>query len=84
MKIEVTQDLIDRGVQGDCEACPIALAILLATGAREVDIGYDGVCIGGKRRVEPGAVPDAAWQWMNAFDDGRSVEPFSFDLDLAA
>jgi hypothetical protein len=27
MKIQVTQDHIDRGMQGDCADCPIALAI---------------------------------------------------------
>lgn len=80
--IRVTQEDIDRGERRSCAECPVALAVrrhFLGTPAFSF---YENVEIDdGKDRLIAGT-PEIATNFMEAFDDGESVSPFSFTLDL--
>lgn len=76
MRIEVTADDIFNGVCKSFKSCPVALAILRASGQQ---------CLVGAFRVER---PDGG-TWVNhdfvhdfitAFDRGDTVTPFAFEL----
>jgi len=82
LHVDVTADDIATGGH-DSDTCPIARALLRLDEVAEVyvhqdlitvwpttcDSGLDGFC-----RV--------AKEFIEAFDDGRPVAPFSFDLEL--
>jgi hypothetical protein len=74
--IEVTQSNIARGTQGDPCACPIALAFRdtgrLAT-VNTVDVIIDA-------RIA--MLPDEAVRFIEDFDAGYPVAPFSFEIEL--
>ena len=85
MKIEVTQDLIDKGVKGDCSACPVALAFLLHPEVGRVAIGPGTLDI--DLNVPPFVwsteeLPSKVDDWMADFDMGGQVEPFSFEIEV--
>ena len=84
MRIEVTQDLIDKGEAKDCSSCPVALAILVATGAQAVEVYATGGFLATRRRGTEFVMPVEARQFIVDFDAGKRVAPFSFDLDLPA
>lgn len=88
MKIDVTQQWIDLGIQSDCNSCPIALAVRVA-------LSHDGVPIEisvAEKDIlvkEFGSasviydLPDEAKRFINLFDSvlNRSLlKPFSFEL----
>lgn len=76
MRIEVTQEHIDKGVMGDCEDCPIARAI------RAVGIDasvQDHVMLIGDRTVVVGPF---LFSRMFQFDNGYGMDPFSFELEV--
>lgn len=84
-KIEITQDMIFDGKEGDCEFCPVALALDKATGKSWAVTNY--FCIESdhgmpsdltKKIMFPRAVVD----WIFAFDSGGHVKPFSFELEI--
>jgi hypothetical protein len=83
-EISVTQLHIDTGTQQNCESCPIALAIT-AVVPELVGIGVGSMKVvlyfGKKRPKEMGILPFAAADFIGRFDNGDSVEPFSFTLD---
>lgn len=81
MRIEVTQEDIDKGAKGDCLLCPIAHAVMRATGAQ---------CVNVHTRIEVlhtdktgwrhfGHTP-ASFEFLRAFDREEPVSPFSFEL----
>jgi hypothetical protein len=74
--IEVTQEDIDRGVRGEIDKCPVALAAQRALGIPDVWVTPFG-------RMLP--VPDANWlmpakatAFVRRCDRGKSVQPFTF------
>jgi hypothetical protein len=78
--VDVTQEDIDNGIPAHGTHCPVAIAIERATGGK-----YVGVAAGitfpngnGKSVV----MPDFVHEWYLAFDYGKHVEPFSFDLKV--
>jgi hypothetical protein len=79
MKIEVTQQNINDGRKHNCTSCPIALAIYQATGEEaavscfRTYLGEDCAGI---------ALPSSAALFIERFDAGKSVSPFSFDLPI--
>ncbi len=83
MRIDVTAEDIQNGVQGDCEYCPVARAVERRTGAK-ARVEY-GVIEGQVRAVK---MPDSVLRFIKRFDalevsgDARLlyIEPFSFDL----
>lgn len=84
--IDVTKEDIDNGQRGQCNTCPIALAIKRATGAAcfvdkfSVSIWRDG---------EPCAIravytPLEVSTFVKSFDKGYAVRPFSFSAEFRA
>lgn len=76
MKIEVTQEDIDEGVAGDCEACPIAQAGFRATLSHTQVMGKRIRLYGVWRDLPPEAI-----NFVLRFDNGGLVTPFSFEVD---
>jgi hypothetical protein len=75
MKIEVTQEDIDNGIQMNCYYCPIARSIqrqtdlYVAVRANYAVIGDDIAYF-----------PREAEQFIADFDAGEPVHPFSFEI----
>ena len=78
LKITVTQEDIDRGLQASHLSCPIALAFkCVVTG--HVEVCHDEVVIG--TRTVP--VPRAIHRFIEAFDSNRNnVRPATFQLGV--
>ena len=77
MKIEVTQDDIDEGVQGSMSLCPIARAL-----KRHFPEG-SSIRVGGGRAFVDGVVyqlPHEARIFVKLFDIGWTSSPFAFEL----
>lgn len=79
MKIRVTQKHIRRGVAGESQACPIALALHEATGHRFI--------------VDSSELMDDVWsvrfrapasvsRFVERFDQEDAVKPFTFNLTM--
>ena len=83
-EINVTQEDINNGAKKQCTMCPIALAtkrvfpnsdwISVTPGFIRVcdEIFDEGVCY---------SIPDKARDFMESFDGGLKVFPFSFTVD---
>lgn len=78
MKIEVTQEDIDKGVHNNCSCCPTARALYRQTnlywsvytgdaGSYYTDLWID--------------FPPEATAFIIAFDEKLPVKPFSFEFD---
>jgi hypothetical protein len=82
--IQVTQEDIDRGWARDCGKCPIALAAKRAfPDARYVSVTGDiEMSFGPGRRVQAWSMPDLAIFFMDDFDKGNKVTPFTFTAQL--
>lgn len=80
VKVRVTNEDIRRGRPGNCEKCPIALAICremgCEVGSGEVIVEEDEVVIRGSRYV----MPDEAAKFMCRFDLREEVMPVEFEL----
>lgn len=81
MKIEVTQYDIDNGQPWSGRGCPIALAVKRVLSSAYC-VGLDGVHYHGAVYGKPIPLPRNVINWMNAFDKGFSVFPFSFNLEF--
>ncbi len=81
MLVKVTQIDIDNGVPCDGCLCPIALAIDRDYNL-DVKVHADGgiVINDGEKETEVWAGYEAA-SFIESFDDGNEVNPFSFELD---
>ena len=80
MKVEVTQEHIDRGQRKAHCYCPVALALK--------DVGVkEPVVFGGYFRAlgdtEDTKLPPKVDDFVLAYDLGLKVTPFTFDLDLS-
>jgi hypothetical protein len=83
LHVDVTQADIEAGETGDCSNCPVALAVRRAAVAAGLpDADWVEVCF---PRIKIGHVafsfPRGIGQFVDDFDAGESVRPFSFDLD---
>lgn len=79
MKIQVTQEDIDKGLCRSPAHCPVAIAIRRETG-NSATVYAPVVFINGLDVVE---LPDDASAFVNKFDRGLElVEPFEFELDI--
>lgn len=83
--VEVTQERIDAGERDNCEACPVALAVL-AVVAEGVVVSVDGVSVAlrlwGDDKFHHIVTPARAEGFIDAFDASRPVAPFRFPLDI--
>lgn len=78
MRVNVTQAHIDRGRLGECHTCPVALALLDATGISWL-VGRTWAWAS-PPPSEQVDLPAEVGQFIHAFDHGDRVEPFSFEL----
>lgn len=95
LTIEVTQDDIDKGTAKNCGSCPIALAarrhpVLLSfmnqdPDDRLVEVTFMQLNLIDKAlsRLCGGHLPDPAWRFIADYDNGRTVAPFSFEVELS-
>ena len=85
--ISIKAKHLANGVPGDCEHCPVALAILDAIpGPIDVMVGPDEISISRGDLWIPFRVPQEVVAFIRAFDDGgnEAVDPFTFELDYPA
>ena len=90
LTVNVTAEHIERGTCGSCVSCPIALGIvasLPAAVAADVAYMFDAITAGADVEMSDGSItyltlPPEAAQFMTAFDDGRTVEPFTFTAEV--
>src|SRR4051812_22845581 len=91
VRIDITQDHIDRGVKGRSRECPVSLGITehLLPGCEAV-VGASGAWFG---IVDADSeemadlcgfinFPPEVTDFIIAFDNGKKVAPISFDLPL--
>lgn len=90
MTINVTQSHIDRGCEGDCNGCAVALAIK----EQCPDIGFafletDTLFIGESGEMLSVPIPESVQQWIKQFDDcekhdyaGNLLKPIAFELEV--
>lgn len=84
MTIHVTQEDIDTGQRNKPWACPVALAIKRAMPTHVVEAGPEVVYL-----HKPGDLANTAYHtpitasfFIENFDNGAPVSPFSFDLPV--
>lgn len=86
MTISITQKHIDEGGREHCGNSPIARAIKEATKSNEVFVGHYGIGYerehGYFKHVMP-KTPPTVREFMDRFDEGLPVEPFTFELEAA-
>lgn len=90
--IQVTQEDISEGIKNDCYSCAIARAINRHLGPDyQADVAgrYSGVLAitYGDRRIcqwmqHMQHIAATLIPWINAWDKGEPVQPFSFRLDI--
>lgn len=81
--INVTQTDIDEGRIRNCYECPIAKAAYRSfPGAYEIAVGriLTVDLTGDFNSIQRYCIPDIARKFMNDFDCGKDVEPFSFEI----
>jgi hypothetical protein len=89
VRVEVSQGDIEAGMAGAACECPVALAIRRACGVEWARVGYDALMGCATIQIGQPSVfskfhigPRAVKEFFQAFDDGKAVSPFSFDLDV--
>lgn len=77
-KINVTKSDIKNGKAGSCKKCPVALAVRRAFKSRKQMVRVFGsdIRVGNRAYI----APDNVDEFVIAFDDRRTVAPFSFKL----
>lgn len=81
--ISVTQENIDEGERNVCSDCPVALAIMAAVpGALGVTVRFETatVSLDGHRRLLL-SLPREATEFIESYDDGADVSPFTFTAE---
>ena len=78
VRVDVTQEDIDKGLRGNAFSCPIARAIDRLAVCDCVEVGDDEIYLDAQ------GVPMSheALCFVSDFDSGNMVEPFHFDLAL--
>lgn len=79
-RVHVTADHIQHGLRARCDTCPIALALTAAFPGQRAWVDT-GIAYIGKRLI---LLPKAARTFIAEFDAGKKVEPFTFEVKLAA
>ena len=78
MRIQVTQEHIDKGERMRGRQCPIALALRDA-GISDPTVFTSSIDFGERTVVSP----DDVEAFVRRFDAGNRVRPFWFDLDVS-
>lgn len=83
MEIEVTQEHIDRGQPHCGESCPVALAISdIVNEDAWVDLDEVGFFSVEEDDFIDIPTPSVVKEFITAFDAGRPVTPFRFELEI--
>lgn len=87
VSVEITAEDIAQGIEGDCEACPVARALGRATGDG-VSVDSDVIVFHGRHARQHFSMntPKEFAIFITRFDGfgAEHVEPFSYDLTLPA
>ena len=84
LAIDVTSRHIAIGLSDNCEECPVALSIA-EMGFFEVNANHCTIRFSesyGSPSFWVATTPDEVRNFMYAFDAGKPIEPFSFELKL--
>lgn len=90
MKIEITQEDIDQGQRHKPCLCPVALAVIRATGKREVYVHSSVIQIldisrlTGVKLQKSYRTSVEVNKFIVDFDYGQPVRPFTFELGVQA
>lgn len=91
LTVNVTQSMIENGETADCEECPVAIGVYrvladtypehaelipFVTGIGTMLRTADGLC------AYAAKTPKRVQDFIRAFDSGKRVEPFSFELEF--
>jgi hypothetical protein len=84
MKITLEQKHIEQGIRNNPRQCPIALAINERLDGYFASVGpFDLVLIPASKKFNRFCRNPLEFKaFMNLFDKGQPVEPFTFDLDI--
>jgi hypothetical protein len=77
MRIEVTQQHIDKGIRRSAYHCPVAQALSEATG----DIWTTGRWDAGNGTVNV-LLPEDVVERIIRYDDTREMQPFAFEMEV--
>jgi hypothetical protein len=83
MTINVTQDDIAKGKKNNCLRCPVALAVIRETGIHDVYVYGSSVTF--YRHSDQCCErynTDEVSEFIENFDGGGTVAPFSFELEV--
>ena len=81
LKVEVTQDDIDRGVRHEPSECAIARAVgRAAMSDGRINVGVSWVYC--DAYLSWANLPKTARTFVERFDSGDDVKPFSFELEF--
>ena len=81
MRVEVTQEDIDKGTRCSEEFCPIALAIKRKRGVRGVRVsGLRTSVVKGRFDLALYELPERVLGFLDAYDEGGEVVPCSFRM----
>lgn len=82
MRIDVTQDDIDKGLRNNCTLCPVALAIRRAIPGSDPWVDDHDISFPSRRMAPIDTPSSSVMEFMHTFDLGDFVAPFSFALDI--
>lgn len=82
IKVEVTQEHIDRGASNDCWSCPIALSLGNYFDKSKVFYEVDAHYIDFPNEDILCLLKEEAVSFIDDFDSNKKVKPFSFDLEV--
>lgn len=79
--VSVTQDDIDFGTPHDPCKCPIAMAVNRTIPGANAYVNADGISFTRDGVAYDYGVSGKVVDFMDAFDDGETVRPFSFIIE---
>ncbi len=82
MQIRVTRKHIKRGKPNESVNCPVALAVAEKSHKRALVDQIDIVYRAGPNKWYIGKTPDIAAAFIEDFDIGKQVKPFTFECDF--
>lgn len=86
VRVKVTQEMINTGVQSNSSMCPVALAASSALG-KYVSWGLrTGTALSSSisnNKLVLLSGSDAVEDFVRAFDSGKEVKPFEFDMEVS-
>lgn len=83
VEISVTAEHINTGEQCSSDSDAVALAIMEALHPLSIDVTAEFIHFGlPGGRYSPVVTPEEVSYWVDEFDDGLPVQPFTFTLEV--